>query len=286
MPQDRFLHPRLGHSDKVTLLTDFEYRVWTQYILSADDFGVMRASAVTLQSDNDAIHAKRAIIVERALEHLIVVSLVFPFTHQDRRYVYQPDWQRWQKVEWPRATIQPAPHGADLDRCDEATKSLFGKHPGGVPKKKPKSDPSDSGSVPQILPEPSPSLARARPRETANANAKANASSEGERERKPDADAIADRARWLLEQYPEWYREERHGARLRLLGGPIDFQDACSLVSTWGNARLEQIARIVLTTDDDPFIVRSDRGFKIFVTKASWADDRLKAWELENGVAV
>ena len=50
-------------------------------------------------------------------------------------------------------------------------------------------------------------------------------------------------------------------------------------------ARLEKLARLVLSTDDE-FISRTDRGWKIFVLKASWADDRLRQWEAAQGVAV
>ena len=38
------------------------------------------------------------------------------------------------------------------------------------------------------------------------------------------------------------------------------------------------LAVLVLTTDD-PFIAKTDRGFKIFAMKASWADDKLTQWE-------
>lgn len=176
MPADRLLHPRLGHSRKVSHLTDFDYRIWTQYLLSADDFGVMRASAVTLQADNDALECRAAKVVERGLEHIIKAELVTAFEHQGRRYVCQRDWQTFQKVEYPRATDNPQPPADVLEQCDDATRELFAKHPGGNGKKKPRtsaeSSPSDSENVPQMVAEGSPPTCAGAPakRLTANAN--------------------------------------------------------------------------------------------------------------------
>jgi uncharacterized protein YdaU (DUF1376 family) len=106
------------------------------------------------------------------------------------------------------------------------------------------------------------------------------------RERVISEEDTGDRARCLLENYPVWYAEKRHGARLPLLGNSLQFQDALTLCSTWDDARLEKLAKIVLTATDDDWINRSDRGWKVFVSKASWADDRLRQWEAANRVAV
>jgi hypothetical protein len=172
MPADRFIHPKLGHSAKVSHLSDFDYRVWTQYLLSADDFGVMRASAVTLQADNDAIEARPVKAVERALQHIIDRGLVLEFAHQGKRFIFQPDWQKWQKVEYPRATDNPQLTAEALEQCDPATRELFGKHPGGNGKKKTGAFPEDSPNVPQMIPESSPPTRAGAPakRLTANAN--------------------------------------------------------------------------------------------------------------------
>lgn len=272
MPADRLFHPRLGHSDRVTMLTDFEYRVWSQYILSADDFGVMRFSAVTVQADSDALDARKPAQVQRALDRLAGVRLVALFEHQGRRYAFQPDWQKYQKVEWPRATIQPKPPADALQLCDEATVALFEKHPGGLPKKKPKPVGNDSGFILRTTPEPTPSLARAQPRETANANANG---------------FLEERAGKLREElYPAWYAKYRHGAKLRvpLIANTLEFQDALSIVQTWDDETIEKLARIFLTTDE-PWISGTDRGFRIFASKTTWAHDRLKAWEAERGIA-
>ena len=59
--------------------------------------------------------------------------------------------------------------------------------------------------------------------------------------------------------------------------------EACDLCRHWDDGRLEKLAVLVLVTDD-PFIEKTDRSFKIFAMKASWADDRLRQWEAENGV--
>lgn len=92
------------------------------------------------------------------------------------------------------------------------------------------------------------------------------------------------RAGRLLERYAELFEKHRHGAKLRLLRNALEFSDAYQLCETWDDLRLEKLAQIVLTTDD-PFIAGTDRGFKIFALKASWADLRLSEIERKTGVS-
>lgn len=169
MPADRFLHPRLGHSEKVNLLTDLEFRVWVQYVLCADDFGVMRRSSHTLQAANDHLSNRPRKMIDRCLDRLVTVGLLRGFEHQSRQYVYQHDWQTFQKVEYPRPTFEPKPTDELIALCEPKTQALFLKHPGGQSKKFPKDSqtvPENSENVSQTVPD----YARGRARETATAN--------------------------------------------------------------------------------------------------------------------
>ncbi len=95
----------------------------------------------------------------------------------------------------------------------------------------------------------------------------------------PDTE-IAARAGQLLDRYAELFSEHRRGARLKRAPA-LDFPKACAICETWtDDARLEKLAVLILTTDDD-WISRTDRGFSVFAAKATWADDRLAAWEAE-----
>jgi len=97
-------------------------------------------------------------------------------------------------------------------------------------------------------------------------------------------DALDRRAGHLVERYAELFYVHRKGARYHSRIH-LDFLKAQELVRTWtDDARLEKLAIIILDTDDE-WISRTDRGFAIFAAKATWADDRLKAWELEHGLA-
>lgn len=130
MPANRFIHQRLGHSRKVSALTDFEFRVWIQYMLSADDFGVLRLGANKLKADNDALCERPDRQIQQALERLVEVGLLGTFEHQRTQYLYQADWKRWQRFNLPSGTIQPAPPADVLARCEHGTAALFyERHP-------------------------------------------------------------------------------------------------------------------------------------------------------------
>lgn len=136
MPADRLLHPRCSKSHKVSLLTDLEFRVWIQYLLSADDFGVMRGTPLEFQGANDYLANRKVRELQRCIDAVVKSKLVGAFTHQGKPYLYQHDWQAWQKVEFPRATDNPKPPADVLEQCDAATRLLFDKHPGGKRKQK------------------------------------------------------------------------------------------------------------------------------------------------------
>ncbi len=129
MPADRLLHARLGHSAKVASLSDVEYRVWTTYVLAADDFGVMRADAVAFQAAHDALNTRRAEEIAECVERLVGVGLVEAFVHQGARYLYQWNWQDFQRVRFPGRTLHPLPASAEVS---VRTHHLWSIHPGGA----------------------------------------------------------------------------------------------------------------------------------------------------------
>ena len=114
MPADRFLHARLGHAAKVSSLSDLEYRVWTTYVLAADDFGVLRADAVAFQAAHDALRERPVRAITGCIERLVTVGLVAAFEHQGAGYLYQTDWQDFQRVRYPLRTMHPLPIAAPV----------------------------------------------------------------------------------------------------------------------------------------------------------------------------
>lgn len=224
MPDDRFLHKRIGHSDKVTLLNDLEFRVWTQYILSADDFGVMRASAVTLQADNDNLANRPAKLIQRCVEAFIGAGLLLTFEHQGRRYVFRPDWQKWQKIAYPRATNSPKPPAESLALCDEPTQRLFATHPGGAGKKRSER----SEKIPETFSDDSPLMRASAPAKRLTANGQrltAHGSEEGAGETAPAFHADV-ALRELQAAYPQ--HRVTYGARTEHA-----FIDALSIGPAW-----------------------------------------------------
>jgi hypothetical protein len=126
------IHRSAGEGERSTKLTDFEFRVWVQYILSADDYGVMLRSPLPLQNGSRALRRKTVKVSDlvSALERLVTLGLVSTFEHHGEQYVWQPDWQDRQNIRYPRPSVLPAPPPSALGAASAKTQKLFSKRSG------------------------------------------------------------------------------------------------------------------------------------------------------------
>jgi hypothetical protein len=125
MPDERFIHPGEGESDKLTQLTDFEHRVWIAYKLAANDVGVMLDSPAPVQTINRNLRNRPAKDVRKALDAMLRLELLIRFKHGGEHYLCSPLWQDWQSVKYPRETHLPLPDDGSRGRCSDVTQKLF-----------------------------------------------------------------------------------------------------------------------------------------------------------------
>ncbi len=308
MPADRLLHARLGHSAKVSSLSDLEYRVWTTYLLAADDFGVMRAEAVAFQAAHDALGRRPAKVIGRCIERLVETGLVEAFVHQGARYLYQVDWQDFQRVRYPLRTLHPLPATAEVS---PRTRHLWSVHPGGVkvpaqPKAadaalpfvrkrareaptpqrdgiRPEAPAADSRNFPGIFPESSrnsPGIfpTHARGCETANGlRLTADLEEGGAGGEGPDA--VAARAAAFVERYrAELYPRHRGVAYAPTRAVEAsDAESARRLCAAYGAVELERLTERFLTTEGDRFLEGRTRTVSMLLSMAPALAERLRA---------
>lgn len=154
MADGRIIHRKVGTGLRTCQLEHLEFRVWVQYELSADDCGVMRASASVLRADNPRLEQEPIKRIQAAIERLVEVELVSTFTHQGQRFIWQTDWQDFQGVRYPRASTNPLPPRDLWEKATVKTQRLFLLASA--------SSPSHSGADSETSPHP----ARAGGRET------------------------------------------------------------------------------------------------------------------------
>lgn len=242
MPADRFSHPKERQHEGISKLKDFEFRVWDQYKLSADDFGVMERVPWRLKADNPALACRSDKSLIKALERLVKLGILRSFTAGPRTFLYQHDWQTFQKIDYPRPTVDPKPPAELLAECDDVTRLLFDKHPGGKGRKKE----SRSETVRETVSEPLEKSAttRAQPREEAKANGirlEASSLSEGgagETALAP-VKSIGARDVWFRQLYNTYPVNRRQsGQRIEVLFNDVFTKDARPDESIWSDMML------------------------------------------------
>lgn len=128
MPTHRLIEKSAGTGERITSLDHFGFRVWMQYQLSADDFGVCPAEAFKLQGENLALQREEPAAVQAQIEALITIGLCGVFTDGSRRYLFQFDWQDYQKIKHPSKTSLPPVPSESLADCSVITQRLFAEH--------------------------------------------------------------------------------------------------------------------------------------------------------------
>lgn len=187
MADARLLHKKGSHGQRVIALDHLEFRVWVQYVLSADDFGVMRESTSVLRADNPRLEREPIKRLEKAMARVVESGLINTFTHQDNTYWWQTDWQDFQGIRYPRESVNPQPSPEVLKSATEKTRKLFAMR--AEPLRK------DFGNASEASPHP----AGAGGRETLTLTltptlARSGSSEESARETKPLVDGAAIRA--------------------------------------------------------------------------------------------
>lgn len=131
MPDDRFIHPRMRFSQKVSTLSDLEFRIWIDYMLAADDFGVMPDNPAKLRGGNTALAARPESDLRTGLDNIVQTGLLLRFEHQGQPFLCDPKWSDFQKVMFPRRTYWPAPTLDEIfNKMSPKTAAFFKKkHP-------------------------------------------------------------------------------------------------------------------------------------------------------------
>ena len=125
MPTYRLIHTNARTGRRTKQLTDLEYLVWLAYLLSSDDYGVCPASARKLQGDDPRLDSKPTKAIQRCLNTLVRVGLLSTFEDGGTVYLYQSDWQDWQKIRYPSTTSYPTVPADHFARLSAKTRAMF-----------------------------------------------------------------------------------------------------------------------------------------------------------------
>lgn len=164
MPLERLFHPKLGRSRKINALDDYDFRIWSAYELTADDYGVMLDSPAVIQAAFGRFEKEPSEQIAAAIDRVVAIGLVVRFVHQDQAYICQLDWQDNQHVRHPRQTLNPVPPDDVLDRCSSKTQALFRARLRKEREERGSDLFADSGNVSEILPEDSRNVSEKLPR--------------------------------------------------------------------------------------------------------------------------
>lgn len=120
---NRILKESAFTSDKIALLSDFEFRLWAGLITQADDAGRGDARPAIIKGRVFALRERTTIKdIDSALRALAAAGCVSLYTVDGKPYFRFPNWAAHQRVRDAKPKY-PAPEGGEMTSCGELPQS-------------------------------------------------------------------------------------------------------------------------------------------------------------------
>jgi hypothetical protein len=236
-------------------LSEFCQLLFPLLVTYSDDHGRMPGDAFTVKYSVFPVSPRSEAEFDLALDHLHQVGLLERYTVEDEQYLQ---------------ILKFEVHQTGLH------KRIASKYP---------SPPGGSGKFREV-PGNSASCARAEEKQKQKRNRRelhtrrdtpVDPVATAEPRSPTDPATAGAEIQQFLKYFCETYTTAREGAHY-LVRAKVDVPQVKRLLAVYGRERLQKLAYILLTTDDD-WVSDTDRGIGILSIKAPWLDDRLAQHE-------
>jgi hypothetical protein len=239
-------------------LAEFCQSLYPLLVAHADDWGCLQGDTFTVKHLTHPTSPRKLVEFDKALKALHNVKLITWYEVEGKWFVFIRGWYAHQQLK-----------GHDKD----GRKRTFPEPP---------ENPSNFESFAQSCPKLPKSALREEKRTELNLTyTVADATAEA-----VDPDLSTDHVTnsdvgAFLKRFCELYSHYRHGAKY-LVSRQKDVPNARRLLLTYERPRLENLTKVLLTTDDE-WVAATDRGIGILTVKAAWLDGLLAEYEAKHG---
>lgn len=113
---NRMIRESLLESDKISSLSDFDFRLWVTLILLADDYGVVDARPQIIKGSGYPLRDRVTVSdIKKALQRLAVAGCVFLYTVDGKPYAQFPKWSTHQRLRNSKHKYPTIENSDDLE---------------------------------------------------------------------------------------------------------------------------------------------------------------------------
>ena len=237
-------------------LAEFCQAIYPLLIAHADDWGCLQGDVFTVKHLVDPTSPRRLPDFEAALAALHHVGLITWYDAEGRRVIHIRGWFAHQQLKGHEKDGRTRNFPPPPENPSEI--SSFAQSRPKVPKSALTKEKRTELKRTELLSPPDAGTAEDEGKKAENAGVSA-----------------------FIRRFCDLYAQYRHGAKY-FIAREKHVPLVRALLATYGRARLEKLAMVLLNTDDE-WVQATDRGIGILSTKANWLEERVASYEAKHG---